>query len=223
MRILSTALRKLHAKLSKRDDISLLLDKVLTGYNDIAEMTTHGGLFEILDQDTDDNNISNNDGRRSDDTCDNSSRSSDSSENNASNGSDEDDNSTSNNKVPQDESNGNDGAAQEKGLAETDDSGKASSDELIPIDNQADICLGSEFNLDSIDACFKSLHGDEMTCSVISGRKIQALLKLEKIPNLKIPNHRKYFYSTRSDKMKEIEQLYKKENDATKTNNSKKN
>ena len=61
-----------------------------------------------------------------------------------------------------------------------------------------------------------------MTCSAMSGRNIQALLKLQKIPNLKIPNHRKYFYSTRSDKMKEIEQLYKKGNDATKTNNSKK-
>ena len=186
-------------------------------------MTTHGGLFEILDQDTDDNDRSNNDGRRSDDTCDNSTRSSDSSKNNASNRSDEDDDSTSNNEVPHDESNCNDDAAQEKRVAETDDSGKASSDKLIPIGNQADICPDSEFNLDSIDACFKSLHGDEMTCGVISGKNIQAVLKLKEIPNLKIPDHRKYFYSIKSDKMKEIEQLYKKENDATKTNNSKKN
>ena len=221
MRILSTALHELRAKLSKRDDISPLLDKVLTGYNVIAEMTTHGTLFDILDQDTDDNDRSNNDGRRSDDTCDNSSRSSDLSKNDASNGSDEDDNSTSNNEVPQDESNGNDGAAQEKGVAETDDSGKASSDKLIHIGNQADICPDSEFNLDSIDACFKSLHGDEMTCGVISGKNIQALLGLEKIPNLKSANHKKYFYSIRSDKMKKITQLYKKENDASKINNSK--
>ena len=60
-----------------------------------------------------------------------------------------------------------------------------------------------------------------MTCGVISGKKNQAVLKLEKCPNLKIPDHRKYFYSIKSDKMKEITQLYKKENDASKTNNSK--
>ena len=206
---LSTALRKLRAKLSNRDDISLLLEKVLSGYNDIAEMTTHGGRFDILDQDTDDNDRSNNDGRRSDDTSDNSSRSSDSSENDASSGSDEDDDSTSNNEVPHDETNCNDDAAHEKRVAETDDSHKANSDKLIPVSNQADICPDSEFNLDGIDACFKSLDGDDMNCGVISGKQIQAVLKLEKFPNLKIPDRRKYFYSIKSDKIKEITQLYK--------------
>ena len=78
MKRLLTALSKLRNKLSNRHDISLLLDKVLNEYNDIAEMTTHGGRFEILDQDTGDNDGSNNDDRRSDDTGDSSSRSSDS-------------------------------------------------------------------------------------------------------------------------------------------------
>ena len=55
----------------------------------------------------------------------------------------------------------------------------------------------------------------------MSGRDIQALLGLAKIPNLRIANHKKYFYSIRSDKMKKITQLYETENDASKSSNSK--
>ena len=60
-----------------------------------------------------------------------------------------------------------------------------------------------------------------MNCSEISGKNIQAHLGLVSVPNLKSANHKKYFYSIRSDKMKKITQLYKTENDASKSNNSK--
>ena len=153
---------------------------------------------------------------------DDSSGSSDSSENNAGTASgDENNNSTSNNEVTQDKSNGDDGTAEEKGIAETDVSGKAGPDKIIHIRNETDICQDDEFNLDSINACFKSLHGDEIDCGVMSGRDIQALLGLAKIPNLRIANHKKYFYSISSDKMKKITQLYEKKKDASKLNNSK--
>ena len=60
-----------------------------------------------------------------------------------------------------------------------------------------------------------------MTCGVMTGNKNQAVLKLKATPNLRNPDHKKYFYSIKSDKMKEITQLYKEKNDASETNNSK--
>ena len=79
MERLSTALSKLCSKLNNRGDNYHLLDKVLNEYNVIAHMKTHGGQFQTIQQDTDDNDASYNDDEESDGTGDRSSHSSDSS------------------------------------------------------------------------------------------------------------------------------------------------
>ena len=64
MKGLLTALSRLCSTLDNRGEHSLLLDEVLIQYNVIADMTTNGERFEVIQQDTDDNDASNNNGEK---------------------------------------------------------------------------------------------------------------------------------------------------------------
>ena len=62
--------------------------------------------------------------------------------------------------------------------------------------------------LEDIVENIKPFQKNGVISDAMSGEDISAVLQLETIPDLKRPDHNKFFYSIRSDKMKIITQKY---------------
>ena len=74
MESLSSALGQLCVNLNNPKKNSLFLDKIMTKYNGIARMTSHGGQLQLIHQDGDDNDASSNDDDESHNADDGSSQ-----------------------------------------------------------------------------------------------------------------------------------------------------
>ena len=109
---------------------------------------------------------------------------------------------------------------QQEKVAERDDNHTSDYEEPSSGSNQAEVCTNRDFGLDNIVTYIESLNGHGVTCGGMTGKKIKTVLGLKTTPQLRNSGHKQYFYSIKSDKMKEISQLYKEENNASETNDS---
>ena len=181
---LSNALEKLRTQVLTRDEYSLLED-VLTEYNGIQKMTGHGPIFEINQEEEEAHNTDDSGSDDDDDTDLNDG----SNHNTDDSGSDDDD-----------DQDLNDGP--------NDDNKSKSNEQIIGNIPAGKNSTRKEVVLHDIDTYIKSLNGVGVTCSVMSGKDIRTVLDLKTTPCLRTPNQKKYFYSFKSEKMKDIKQLY---------------
>ena len=255
MEKLSTALCTLCSTLENGHENCLVVNKILTQYNVLAEMTNHGKQVEKMQHQTDDGS------EKGDDAEGRSSPSSDSSDSSSSgksnksnrldddkdishhdeNGEDEEEDELEGNvvekvdekegeeRVEQNDSrssdsekashisndqqsveHGQENTAQQQQVQritqaknDTSDSERSSSAN-IPADN----CANSDFSHKGIVAYVRSLFNNGVTPGGMAGKDIQEVLGLVEAPDLRILNQRKLFFSIKSNQMREVRQLY---------------